>query len=174
MRLRIFFYVSQSEKDIHTELATKQRELLELKKRKLELELAATQKQLATTAPPVQHVTHVPHITHVPHVPHVPHAAIVDPIKMLNSNELLNRDALHAIVPKPAGNVIAQPPYIPNHIPPPNVRTRIAPVNPALVSSVRSRDPRLMRQPPPTVPIPPSVITQSINEHIQQQKLPSK
>lgn len=39
----------QSENDLQAKLQIKQRELLELKKRKLELELAATQKQLGQT-----------------------------------------------------------------------------------------------------------------------------
>lgn len=39
----------QSENDLQAKLQIKQRELLELKKRKLELELAATQKQLGLT-----------------------------------------------------------------------------------------------------------------------------
>lgn len=149
----LFFITFQTEKDIQTELQIKQRELLELKKRKLELELAATQKQLGL-APTT--------------VAQPPHTAMVDP------NELLKRDPMQPcvpLVPKPV-NIITQPAFIPNQIPTSNVRTRIAPVNPALVSSVRSRDPRLMRQTLQTVPIPPSVITQSINEHIQQHKLP--
>lgn len=160
MRLPAYFCTNfQTEKDIQTELQIKQRELLELKKRKLELELAATHKQLGL--PPTT-------------VAQPPHAAIVDPTKIFNPNELLKRDPMLPcvpLVPKPV-NIIAQPAFIPNQIPTSNVRTRIAPVNPALVSSVRSRDPRLMRQTLQAVPIPPSVITQSINEHIHQHKLP--
>lgn len=156
----VFLFHFQTEKDIQTELQIKQRELLELKKRKLELELAATQKQLCLTVP-----------TAVP-----PHPPIADPIKMVNPNEMLKRDQMPSgvpLVPKPV-NVIPPPSFVPSQIPASNVRTRIAPVNPAMVSSVRSRDPRLMRQPPPTAPIPPSVISQSINEHIQQKLPPSK
>lgn len=47
--MRIRPLCSQSENDLQAKLQIKQRELLELKKRKLELELAATQKQLGLT-----------------------------------------------------------------------------------------------------------------------------
>lgn len=117
--------------------------------------MAATQKQLATTT--VMPQTHPP---------------VVDPSIIVNPKEL----AVMPVVTKPV-KIIAQPAFIPNQIPPTsNVRTRIGPVNPALVaSSMRIRDPRLARQPPPVI-VPtqnlPSI--PSINDHFPSKLPPSK
>lgn len=115
--------------------------------------MAATQKQLATT-------------TVMPQT----HPAVVDPSINVNPKEL----AVVPVVTKPI-KIVPQPAFIPNQLPPPsNVRTRIAPVNPALVaSSMRIRDPRLARQPPPAiVPIQTIPSIPSINDHHFPLKLP--
>lgn len=141
----VFFHSSsflQSEKHIQTELQIKQRELLELKKRKLELELAATQKQLSTV------------VVAQPPPPSQPHPVIVDPSNMLNTQETPIRDPLPNVMPVITKPVTSIPPpnFIPAQMPTSNVRTRIAPVNPTMVSSVRLRDPRLARQTPQNMP----------------------
>ncbi|XP_055310468.1 uncharacterized protein LOC129573660 isoform X4 [Sitodiplosis mosellana] len=148
------FFSTTTEKDIQTELQIKQRELLELKKRKLELELAATQKQLATTTvmPPT-------------------HPAAVDPSIIVNTKDLAKQPVVLPVVTKPT-KIIAQPAFIPNQMPTSNVRPRIAPVNSALVSSMRIRDPRLARQPPQMVaPAQNLPSIPSINDHFPS-KLP--
>lgn len=131
---------------------------MELKKRKLELELAATQKQLvATTVMPPTHPT-----------------AGDAPI-IVNTNELVKQPVLPIAVTKP-NKIITQPAFIPNQISTPNIRTpRIAPVNAALVNStMRIRDPRLAgRHPPPTIASAlPSI--PSINDHFPSKLPPSK
>lgn len=141
----------------------KQRELLELKARKLELELAATQKQLGRTPTSV--------------VP-MAHPAIVDQTKMLNPKDLAKQTAMPINTTKPV-NIVSKPAFIPNQMPPTsNVRTRIAPVNSALVSSMRSRDPRLARQgtqaPPTSLTAQPTTQIPGINEHFPTKLPPSK
>lgn len=139
----------------------KQRQLLELKKRKLELELAATQKQLSTVV--------------VAQPPTPPHPVIVDPSKILNSTQDPPiRDPLPNVVmpviTKPVTS-IPPPSFIPAQMPVSNVRTRIAPVNPTMVNSVRLRDPRLARQTPQTIPKTDAMITMN---HIRPPKLSSR
>lgn len=137
---------------MQTELQIKQRELLELKKRKLELELAATQKQLAITP-----TTVLPQ----------PHSAMTDPTKLLNSNELTTRDpviipTIMPVIPKPSVVIPHSQAFIPGHMPPRST-PRIAPVNPTMVNSVRLRDPRLARQNPQT--IAQGNTSQPMNDH---------
>lgn len=128
---------------------------MELKKRKLELELAATQKQLSTVV-----VTQPP----------PPHPGIVDPTKPLNPSDVVIHE------PQPTFTQPPPPPstFIPAQIPASNVRTRIAPVHPAMVN--RSRDPRLARQTQQTMPKSHAMshITQPMNDHIQPKMSTSK
>lgn len=119
--------------------------------------MAATQKQLATTTvlPPTTHPT------------------VVDPAIIVNPKELAKPPVM-PVVTKPV-KIVNQPAFIPNQIPSSNVRTRIAPVNSALVSSMRTRDPRLTRQPPQVIApaqILPSI--PSINDHYPSKLPPSK
>lgn len=151
------FLPLQSEQDIQSELQEKQRQLLELKKKKLELELAATQKQLSivAVAPP----------------PPQSHPTFVDPTKILNTTDVVMRaDTLPNVMPVIAKPITAIPPpnFMPAQMPVSNVRTRIAPVNPSMVSCVRLRDPRLARQTPLTTTKPHAMnhTTQPINNHI--------
>lgn len=100
---------------------------------------------------------------------------IVDPNKMLSAKEYGKRDPMQPtmpVIPKPV-NIVTQAAFIPIQMPPSNVRTRIAPVNPTMVSSVRLRDPRLARQPPPTMMghSNPNLASHQ-NDHIQ--KLPPR
>lgn len=131
---------------------------MELKKRKLELELAATQKQLVATTvmPPA-------------------HPIAVDAPAIANTNELGKQPVLPIAVTKP-NKIITQPAFLSNQISTANIRTpRIAPVNAALVNStMRTRDPRLaVRQPPPTVASAlPSI--PSINDHFPSKLPPSE
>lgn len=131
---------------------------MELKKRKLELELAATQKQLvATSVMPPTHPT-----------------AVEAPI-IGNPSELAKPPVLPLAIAKP-NKIITQPAFIPNQISTPNIRTpRIAPANAALVNStMRTRDPRLAgRQPPPTIASALPAIP-SINDHFPSKLPPSK
>lgn len=127
-----------------------------MKKRKLELELAATHKQLVLTStaavlPP-------------------PTPLNVDSTQLVNTTEIARPNVI-PVVTKSVG-IVSQAPFIPNMIPTSNVRTRIAPVNSALVSSMRTRDPRLVRQTTQGIPIAPNVPILSINEHFPS-KLPS-
>lgn len=132
----------------------KQRELLELKKRKLELELAATQKQLGLTPTTVAPQP----------IPVVPDPGRIVNMKEMAKHEPIAMSMMPIIPPKPL-NVIAQPPFIPNQMPPTNVRTKIAPVNPSMVNSVRLRDPRLARQTPQNIAQPPTVPSHPMNDH---------
>lgn len=134
----------------------KQRQLLELKKRKLELELAATQKQLSTVV--VAQPTSQPQ--------QLTHPVIVDPAQLLNTQEPLP-NVVMPVVQKPVPT-IPPPTFIPTQMPVSNVRTRIAPVNPAMVNSVRLRDPRLARQTPQSMPKTHAMNhpSQPMNEHI--------
>lgn len=157
----MLLFILQSEKHIQNELQKKQRELLELKKQKLELALAATQKQLSTV------------------VVAQPHPVIVDPSKMMNvTQETPKRDPLPNVMPVITKPITAIPPpaFIPAQISTSNVRTRIAPVNPAMVSNVRLRDPRLARQTPHTVPKTHvmSHTTHPMNDHHMPPKLSTR
>lgn len=78
-----FLLAIQSEKDLQTELQIKQRELLELKKRKLELELAATAKQLGLA------------VTTTAVVP----TTIIDPAKMINQSDLTETYTAKRVAP---------------------------------------------------------------------------
>lgn len=130
---------------------------MELKKRKLELELAATHKQLGMTSAAV--------------VP-PPHPVVVEPAKLMNPKEL-GMPTVMPVITKPV-NIGNQSAFVPNQMPNSNVRTRIAPVNPALVNSMRSRDPRLARQTAQTIPPSLTIPITSINQHFPSKLLPSK
>lgn len=128
--------------------------MLELKKRKLELELAATHKQLGLTPTTIAPQT-IPVIT--------------EPVRITNSKEMAKPmtvpPTIMPIIPPKPVNVIAQPPFIPNQMPPSNVRTKIGPVNPTMVNSVRLRDPRLARQTPQNMAHPPTIPSHPMNDH---------
>lgn len=92
----------QSENDLQTSLQHKQRELLELKRRKLELELAATTKQLAAqTNAPVSDQLVVP-ATATP-----TSVTVAVPVTLNNPmpEALLNADSVLPMMPLPALNV---------------------------------------------------------------------
>lgn len=140
---------------------------MELKKRKLELELAATQKQLVMTSTPGGPVVTQP-----------TQPAIVDPIKALNPKEIAKCDPVTTmpivmpVIPKPV-NMIPQQPFMPGQMPPRST-TRIAPVNPSMVNSVRLRDPRLARQTPQNIAQSQPITSQPANEHHLLPKISSR
>lgn len=99
--------------------------------------------------------------------------AIVDPTKIMNPKELA-KPPIVSVIAKPV-NMVTQPTFIPNPMPPAtNVRTRIAPVNSALVSSMRPRDPRLARHPVQAIPpAHPVVPIPTMNDHFPSKLPPS-
>lgn len=134
--------------------------MLELKKRKLELELAATQKQLGLT--PTTMPTVLP--THP--------TVVIDPTKISTPKDIGKPPVMPAIS-KPV-TIVNQATFIPNQMPPSNVRTRIAPVNSALVNSMRSRDPRLRQSTQTVAQTQPPLSIASISEHYPTKLGPSK
>lgn len=168
---------------MQTQLQIKQRELLELKKRKLEMELAQTKKHIEEGEKALSLTTSTISSTVVSSPQPDMTLSIENPLPMqpcsigLNVpqviivlNGLLELIALAIIVlllTKENTLIISQAINAPPLVPVPqminaNARQRIAPVNAALLSSVRSRDPRLMRQ----------TGAQSMSLHTQQMQPP--
>nr|XP_017087206.2 uncharacterized protein LOC108118833 isoform X2 [Drosophila bipectinata] len=132
--------------DMEEILQAKTRELLELKKRKLELELEQTKKHLEEQERQLNQATDamsaVPTAMPAPNSSGAVRPTIIDPSMMGAIRQ--------PRPPAPAGNAAAMPVGQSFAIKP-----KVNPVNPALLNSVRQRDPRLARQmqsqaPPPT------------------------
>lgn len=157
----ITIHCLQSENDLQAKLQIKQRELLELRKRKLELELAATHKQLELT--PVS-MDSKPSISN-----QMPDALTKPPHSMMPAMNPTPKNHINQIghgVPTTAVSIasipisnamvifnnfhVSQDHTVMNQVPivSSNVRQRLAPVDSVLLANnVRaSRDPRLLRQ----------------------------
>ncbi|XP_017148032.1 uncharacterized protein LOC108159343 isoform X2 [Drosophila miranda] len=121
--------------DMEEILQAKTRELLELKKRKLELELEQTKKHLEEQERQLNQATDA--IAVAPNVampaPPASVAALRPPIM-----EPVVRNSRNAGNPGIPNTPAAQQPF--------SAKSRVNPVNPALLNSVRQRDPRLARQ----------------------------
>ncbi|XP_026842562.1 uncharacterized protein LOC6593127 isoform X3 [Drosophila persimilis] len=121
--------------DMEEILQAKTRELLELKKRKLELELEQTKKHLEEQERQLNQATDA--IAVAPNVampaPPASVAALRPPIM-----DPVVRNSRNAGNPGLPNTPAAQQPF--------SAKSRVNPVNPALLNSVRQRDPRLARQ----------------------------
>ncbi|XP_037712495.1 uncharacterized protein LOC119548976 isoform X2 [Drosophila subpulchrella] len=117
--------------DMEEILQAKTRELLELKKRKLELELEQTKKHLEEQERQLNQATDA--MTGAPMSMPAPPAAAIRPPIMDPGLAMRNQRAPGAIPNMPV------PPQFAN-------KPKVNPVNPALLNSVRQRDPRLARQ----------------------------
>ncbi|XP_032570271.1 uncharacterized protein LOC6609220 isoform X5 [Drosophila sechellia] len=125
--------------DMEEILQAKTRELLELKKRKLELELEQTKKHLEEQKLQLNQATDAiagaPIIMPAPTPPPI-HPPITDPALAVHNQRS----------PGASGNVgpvMHNIPVAPQHF---ANKPKVNPVNPALLNSVRQRDPRLARQ----------------------------
>ncbi|XP_037712498.1 uncharacterized protein LOC119548976 isoform X5 [Drosophila subpulchrella] len=118
--------------DMEEILQAKTRELLELKKRKLELELEQTKKHLEEQERQLNQATDA--MTGAPMSMPAPPAAAIRPPIMDPGLAMRNQRAPGAIP-----NMPVPPQQFAN-------KPKVNPVNPALLNSVRQRDPRLARQ----------------------------
>ncbi|XP_050743057.1 uncharacterized protein LOC108022581 isoform X3 [Drosophila biarmipes] len=118
--------------DMEEILQAKTRELLELKKRKLELELEQTKKHLEEQERQLNQATDA--ITGAPMIMPAPPAAAIRPPIMDPGLAMRNQRA-----PGAMPNMPVAPQQFAN-------KPKVNPVNPAMLNSVRPRDPRLARQ----------------------------
>ncbi|XP_055704060.1 uncharacterized protein LOC129802348 isoform X2 [Phlebotomus papatasi] len=133
--------------EMQSQLRDKQRELLELQKHKLELELVATRQRIEEEEKKINLQTASVKMVNPPPIMIPPSVSVPPP----NSMGFLPRPGTfpsvmppHTRPPITATATIA--PFGPMPPIPMAGKTRVAPVNPALVSSVQMRDPRLVRQ----------------------------
>ncbi|XP_034654676.1 uncharacterized protein LOC117892506 isoform X3 [Drosophila subobscura] len=121
--------------DMEEILQAKTRELLELKKRKLELELEQTKKHLEEQERQLNQATDAIAVAPIVAMPAPPAAVAAQRPPIMDSAIRSSRTpGIPAIPNTPA----AQQPFA--------AKPRVTPVNPALLNSVRHRDPRLARQ----------------------------
>ncbi|XP_033234292.1 uncharacterized protein Pcf11 isoform X4 [Drosophila pseudoobscura] len=121
--------------DMEEILQAKTRELLELKKRKLELELEQTKKHLEEQERQLNQATDA--IAVAPNVAMPAPAASVAALRPPIMDPVV-RNSRNAGNPGIPNTPAAQQPF--------SAKSRVNPVNPALLNSVRQRDPRLARQ----------------------------
>ncbi|XP_039147553.1 uncharacterized protein LOC6739433 isoform X5 [Drosophila simulans] len=125
--------------DMEEILQAKTRELLELKKRKLELELEQTKKHLEEQKLQLNQATDAiagaPIIMPAPTPPAI-HPPITDPALAAHNQRSAGASGN-------VGPVMHNVPVAPQHF---ANKPKVNPVNPALLNSVRQRDPRLARQ----------------------------
>ncbi|XP_017039141.1 uncharacterized protein LOC108086669 isoform X2 [Drosophila ficusphila] len=132
--------------DMEEILQAKTRELLELKKRKLELELEQTKKHLEEQERQLNQATDAMAVA--PMIMPAPTAAAIRPPTMDPSLAMRNQRASGPMAN--AVPIMANMPVVQQFANKPKVN----PVNPALLNSVRQRDPRLARQMQSQVSLP--------------------
>ncbi|XP_055694535.1 uncharacterized protein LOC129796532 isoform X2 [Lutzomyia longipalpis] len=129
--------------EMQAQLRDKQRELLELQKHKLELELVATKQRIEEEEKKINIQTASVKMVNQPPImipPGMPPNAMRG---FMPRPGTFPPTMPHAGVPSVTVTAAMGGPFGP---PPMMGKTRVAPVNPALVSSVQLRDPRLVRQ----------------------------